>query len=217
MALASAMPFIAVCGAAVQPRVVAFLGDSITAGYGVNPGRAYPALIEQEIKRRGWNVKIVNAGQSGDTTSGGLSRLDWLLRTPIDVLLVELGGNDGLRGVPIDTIERNLMAIVRRSKQRYPQIHVIVAGMKLPPELGREYTTRFAQVFPRVAEETGAALIPFILDGVGGVREFNLADGIHPTEKGHQMIAANVWKALEPVLQSLVRADSAQPRAPRTQ
>ncbi|HZD39983.1 MAG TPA: arylesterase [Terriglobales bacterium] len=189
--------------AAPSPRIVLFLGDSITAGYGIDPSQAYPALIQEKINTLGWNVKVVNAGQSGDTSAGGLSRLDWLLQNPIDVLVLELGGNDGLRGLPVEMTEKNLQAIIDRVKARYPNVRIIVAGMKIPPNMGQGYARQFEEIFPQLAKENHAALIPFVLEGVGGVRELNLPDGIHPTAKGHQVVAANVWKILEPVLKSL--------------
>lgn len=189
--------------AAPSPRIVLFLGDSITAGYGIDPSQAYPALIQEKINTLGWNVKVVNAGQSGDTSAGGLSRLDWLLQNPIDVLVLELGGNDGLRGLPVEMTEKNLQAIIDRVKARYPNVRIIVAGMKIPPNMGQRYARQFEEIFLRLAKENHAALIPFVLEGVGGVRELNLPDGIHPTAKGHQVVAANVWKILEPVLKSL--------------
>jgi acyl-CoA thioesterase-1 len=189
-------------GASPASPTVVFLGDSITAGYGVESSQAYPALIQQRINAKGWDFKVVNAGQSGDTSAGGLSRLDWLLKSKIDVLVLELGANDGLRGLPVETTKKNLAAIMRRTKERYPDVKIIVAGMKLPPNFGRDYVRQFETMFLSLAKENDAALIPFILEGVGGLRDFNLADGIHPTAKGHEIIAANVWKVLEPVLRS---------------
>jgi acyl-CoA thioesterase-1 len=182
-----------------------FLGDSITAGYGLEISQAYPALIQQRIEAKKWPFKVVNAGQSGDTTAGGLNRIDWLLRSRIDVLVLELGGNDGLRGVPAETIRKNLQAIIDRVKTKYPKAKIIIAGMKVPPNMGNSYSKEFESVFLSVAKKNNAPLIPFILDGVGGVRNLNLPDGIHPTVRGHEIVAANVWKVLEPVLRSLLK------------
>ena len=196
---------LALSGAAPAPRIVMFLGDSVTAGYGLEPSQAFPALIQDRINAQRWNFKVVNGGQSGDTSAGGLSRLDWLLRSRIDVLVLELGANDGLRGVPVEVTRKNLQAIIRRTKERYPGVKVIVAGMKIPPNMGRDYAREFESMFPSLAKESDAALIPFILEGVGGLRDLNLPDGIHPTPKGHEIVAANVWKVLEPVLRSLNR------------
>ena len=186
-------------------RVILFLGDSITAGYGLDVSQAYPELIQKKIDSTGWNFKTVNAGQSGDTTAGGLSRLDWLLKNKIDVLVLELGANDGLRGVPVPQIKKNLQAIIDRTKTQYPGVKIIIGGMKVPPNFGGEYGRQFEAIFPELAKKNDATLIPFILQGVGGVRELNLADGIHPTARGQQIVAENVWKALQPALQSLAR------------
>jgi acyl-CoA thioesterase-1 len=189
--------------AAPTPRIILFLGDSITAGFGLDPSQAFPALIQQKIDARRWNFQVVNAGQSGDTSAGGLGRLDWLLRNRVDVVVLELGANDGLRGLPVETTRKNLQAIIEQIKRKYPEAKVLLAGMKVPPNMGGDYARKFEAVFADVAKKNNAPLIPFILEGVGGVREFNLADGIHPTAKGQEMVAANVWKVLEPVLLAL--------------
>jgi acyl-CoA thioesterase I len=189
--------------AAPAPRVVLFLGDSITAGYGLDPSQAFPALIQQKIDAQRWNFKVINAGQSGDTSAGGLGRMDWLLKNKIDVLVLELGANDGLRGLPVEDSKKNLQAIIDHTKDKYPEAKVIVAGMKVPPNMGGDYGRKFEAVFVDLAKNNNAPLIPFILEGVGGLPELNLADGIHPTAKGHEIVAANVWKVLEPVLRSL--------------
>ena len=155
--------------------------------------------------RRGANAgQGVNAGQSGDTSAGGVNRMDWLLRSQVDVLVLELGGNDGLRGLPPETTRRNLQAIIERTQQKYPQAKIILAGMKVPPNMGADYAKKFAIIYPDLAKKNKSLLIPFILEDVGGVRELNLPDGIHPTAKGQEIVAANVWKVLEPVLQSLI-------------
>jgi acyl-CoA thioesterase-1 len=161
-------------------------------------------LVQAKIDAKGWNFKAINAGQSGDTTAGGLNRLNWLLKSRVDVLLLELGGNDGLRGLPAETSKKNLQAIVDSTKKKYPEAKIILAGMKVPPNMGADYAKQFNAIFPELANKNQAALIPFILEGVGGVRELNLADGIHPTAKGHEIVANNVWKVLEPLLRSLV-------------
>jgi acyl-CoA thioesterase-1 len=189
--------------AAPAPRVILFLGDSITAGYGLDPDQAFPALIQEKIDAKSWNFKVVNAGQSGDTSAGGLNRLAWLLKNRIDILILELGANDGLRGLPPETTKSNLQAIIERTKDKYPEVKVIVAGMKVPLNMGGDYGRKFEAVFVDVAKKNKAVLIPFVLEGVGGSRELNLPDGIHPTAKGHEIVAANVWKVLEPVLRSL--------------
>ena len=202
--LIAPLAIICLTGAAVPAKNILFLGDSITAGYGLETTQAYPALIQAKIDAKGWNFKVINAGQSGDTTAGGLNRLNWLLKSRIDVLLLELGGNDGLRGLPAETSKKNLQAILDSIKKKYPEAKIILAGMKVPPNMGADYAKQFNAIFPELANKNQAALIPFILEGVGGVRELNLADGIHPTAKGHERVAANVWKVMEPVLKSLV-------------
>ena len=191
-------------GAAPSPKTILFLGDSITAGYGLEPSDAYPALIQAKIDGKRWNFKAINAGQSGDTTAGGLNRLDWILRHRIDVMVLELGGNDGLRGLPPDTTRKNLQAIIDRTKKKYPEAKIILAGMKVPPNMGSDYGKQFNKIFPELAKQNQIPLIPFILEGVGGVRELNLADGIHPTAKGQEIVANNAWKVLEPILKSLI-------------
>lgn len=193
-----------ISAAVPMPKIVLFLGNSITAGYGIDPSRAFPALIQEKIAAKGWNFRVVNAGQSGDTSASGLGRMDWLLRGRVDVLILELGGNDGLRGLPVEVTRKNLQAIIDRTRERYPKLKVIVAGMRVPPNMGRDYGRQFQATFPDLAKKNNAALIPFILEGVGGVRELSLPDGIHPTAKGHEIVAANVWKVLEPVLKSLL-------------
>jgi len=187
------------------PRVILCLGDSITAGYGLDPEQSYPALLQKKIDAQGGNFRVVNAGQSGDTSAAGLGRLEWLLKNRVDVLVLELGGNDGLRGLPVETTRKNLQAIIDRTKKKYPDAKVIVAGMKIPPNMGRDYGEKFEATFRDLAKRNKAALIPFVLEGVGGVRELNLPDGIHPTAKGQEIVAKNVWKALEPALRSLSR------------
>jgi acyl-CoA thioesterase-1 len=189
--------------AAPAPGTILFLGDSITAGFGLDPSQAFPALIQKKIDARRWRFQIVNAGQSGDTSAGGLGRLDWLLKNRVEILVLELGANDGLRGLPVETTRKNLQAIIDHTKRKYPEAKVILAGMKVPPNMGGDYGRKFEAVFAELAKKNHAPLIPFILEGVGGVRELNLADGVHPTARGQEMVAANVWKVLEPVLLSL--------------
>jgi acyl-CoA thioesterase I len=190
---------------APQPKIILFLGDSITAGYGLDPSQAYPALIQEKIDAKRWQFKVVNAGQSGDTSAGGLSRMDWLLRSPVDVLVLALGVNDGLRGLPVETTKKNLQAIIDRTRAKYPAAKIVLAGMMVPPNMGRDYGQKFEAIFRDVAKKNQAALIPFVLEGVGGVRDLNLSDGIHPSAKGQEIVAANVWKVLEPVLRSMVK------------
>ncbi len=181
-------------------KSVVFLGDSLSAGYGVKPTEAFPALIEEKIRAAHLPYRVENAGLSGDTTAGGVSRIDWILQRPIDVLVIELGGNDGLRGLPVNALKANLQAIIEKTKAKNPATKVIIAGMQIPPNLGAEYTSSFQRAFGEVAQTNHAALIPFLLEGVGGQRELNQADLIHPSAAGHRLIAEVVWKTLEPIL-----------------
>jgi acyl-CoA thioesterase-1 len=149
---------------------------------------------------------VVNAGLSGDTSAGGLRRIDWLLKRRADVLVLELGGNDGLRGIPVAATKTNLQAIIDRTKQKFPQAQVVIAGMQMPPNMGEEYNSAFRRMFPDLATANRAALIPFLLEGVGGKPELNLPDQIHPTAEGHRIVAENVWKVLKPVLEKGIPA-----------
>ena len=184
-------------------KALLFFGDSLTAGYGLDPAQAFPAIIQEKIKARGWNFRVINAGLSGETTAGGLRRIDWVLQRPIAVLVLALGANDGLRGLPVAEAKRNLQAIIDRTKHKYPQAKIVLAGMQVPTNLGQEYTTNFRTLFPDLAATNNALLIPFLLEDVAGVPALNLPDGIHPNPTGHHIIAENVWKVLEPLLQSL--------------
>ena len=192
--------------AASASNVVLFLGDSITAGYGLDLSQAYPALIQEKIDAKRWPFKVVNAGQSGDTSTGALNRLDWLLRNRVAVMVLELGGNDGLRGLPVESTRKNLQLIIDRTQAKYPAVKIIIAGMKVPPNMGREYADKFEAIYPALAKKNKLPLIPFVLEGVGGVPKLNLPDGIHPTARGQTIVAATVWKALEPVLRSILKS-----------
>ncbi|MBA3387318.1 MAG: arylesterase [Verrucomicrobiota bacterium] len=181
-------------------KKLVFLGDSLAAGYGVKKEEAFPALIAAKVRAAGLPYEVENAGLSGDTTAGGLRRLDWLLQRSIDVLVIELGGNDGLRGLPVSATKMNLQAIIEKAKAKNPSARIVVAGMQIPPNLGAEYASSFQHAFGEVAQANGATLIPFLLEGVGGIRDLNQADSIHPTPAGHRIIAEVVWKTLEPLL-----------------
>ncbi len=191
--------------AALQESTVVFLGDSLTAGLGLDPQDAFPALVQARIDERGWPYRVVNAGVSGETSAGGLRRVDWLLRGPVRVLVLELGANDGLRGTPVESTRENLQAIIDRARAAHPGIEIIVVGMMVPPNLGEPYSSNFRALFPEIAATNATELVPFLLDGVGGLPEYNLADGIHPNIEGHRIVAANVWDILEPVLSRLSR------------
>ncbi len=188
---------------AAAAKTILFLGNSLTAGYGLDPESAFPALIQQEIDSLKWNFQVINAGLSGETSSGGLRRVDWLLQRRVDILVLELGGNDGLRGITLDLTKKNLQAIIDRVKAKYPAVKVVIAGMEVPPNLGPEYTAQFRTLYAELAKKNNALLIPFLLEGVGGDPKLNLPDGIHPTAEGHRLVAKNVWKVLMPLLKSM--------------
>jgi len=180
--------------------VVLFFGTSLTAGLGLEPEEAYPALVQQKIDSARLSFRVVNAGVSGETSAAGLRRIDWLLSQPIAVLVLELGANDALRGQDLAAARGNLQEIIDRTRARYPRVRIVVAGMQAPPNLGSRYTAEFRQLFVDLARRNDAALIPFLLEGVGGVPEMNQGDGIHPNAEGARVVAENVWRALEPVL-----------------
>jgi len=177
-----------------------FLGTSLTAGLGVAFDQAYPARIQERIDREGLGYRVVNAGVSGDTSAGGLRRLDWLLEQPFAGLVVELGANDMLRGQDIEAMRRNLGSIVERTKDAHPDAFIVLAGMQAAPNLGPVYAERFRQVFVELAERYQLPRIPFLLEGVAAEPELNQSDGIHPTSAGHAIIADTVWSVLEPIL-----------------
>ena len=183
-----------------SPEKILFFGDSITAGYGLNPDRAFPALIQQQIDSLGLNYTVVNAGLSGETSAGGLRRVDWVLQQGVDIFVLELGGNDGLRGLNLQQTKANLQGIVDKVKSKYPQSLIVLAGMEVPPNLGADYTLEFRELYVELAQENDVLFIPFILEGVGGVPELNLPDQIHPNEKGHRKVAQHVWGYLVDVM-----------------
>jgi acyl-CoA thioesterase-1 len=167
---------------------------------GVGVELAYPALVQQKIDSAGLPFRVVNAGESGGTSAGGLRRIDWLLRQPVAVLVLELGANDGLRGQDVEALRTNLQAIVDRTLERYPEAAIVITGMEAPPNLGEAYTEAFRNVFIHIARSNNAVLIPFLLEGVAGVPELNQADGIHPTAQGQTLVAEHVWRFLGPLL-----------------
>ena len=200
------MVLLVFCGAAVaeeadSTRTVLFYGDSLTAGYGIDREQAFPALIQARIDSLGWDFEVFNAGLSGETSAGGLRRIDWILRQKVDVFVLELGANDGLRGIDLKDTRSNLQGIVDRVKAKYPDVVLVVVGMQMPPNLGPEYTAEFKGLYSSLAEQNGAALIPFLLAGVGDRPELNLPDGNHPTVAGHKVVAENVWAVLGPLLE----------------
>jgi acyl-CoA thioesterase-1 len=192
---------VAASPATPDPRhVVLFFGTSLTAGLGLEPGEAYPALVQQKIDSAGLPYRVVNGGVSGETSAAGRRRIDWLLQQPVDVLVLELGANDALRGQDLTMAKANLQAIINRTRARYPRVRVVVAGMEAPPNLGNRYTREFRRVFTGLVRENHATLIPFLLDSVAGVPELNQADGIHPTAEGARIVANTVWRVIEPLL-----------------
>jgi acyl-CoA thioesterase-1 len=195
-----------------RPSVVLFFGTSLTAGLGLVPEAAYPALIQAKIDSARLPFRAVNAGVSGETSAAGLRRIDWLLTQPVAVLVLELGANDALRGQDLSAAKRNLQEIIDRTRAAHPQVRIVIAGMQAPPNLGRRYTTDFQRMFADLARENEAALIPFLLEGVGGVPELNQADGIHPTAEGAQIIAETVWRVLKPILVAMPVEHSYVPR-----
>jgi acyl-CoA thioesterase-1 len=180
--------------------VIVFLGTSLTAGLGLDPSQAYPALIQQKLDSAGLGYRVVNAGVSGETSSDARARLAWLLRMNPAVLLVETGANDGLRGLSVDALRANLDTILTVAQRHEPPPRLVVIGMQAPPNLGPRYTEAFHDVFPDAAKKHGAALVPFLLEGVGGVDSLNQGDGIHPTAAGQRKLAENVWRVLEKVV-----------------
>ncbi len=180
-----------------QERTILFFGNSLTAGYGVEPSEAFPALIQEKLDSLDLPYRVVNAGVSGETTSGGNSRIDWVLRQPVDIFVLELGGNDGLRGIPLAETRKNLQAIMDKVKAKYPAVKIILAGMQVPPNMGGTYAGEFRSLYTELAAKNNVGLIPFLLEKVGGERKLNQSDGIHPTPEGHKIVAENVWEVLE--------------------
>jgi acyl-CoA thioesterase-1 len=185
--------------AAARPRIVA-LGDSLTAGLGLNPEEAYPALLQKRLDAGGFNYEMVNAGVSGDTSAGGLSRLDWALDGDVRLLIVALGGNDALRALPADELRQNLSHIIERAEARH--IEIVLAGMEAPRNFGRDYIVAFHQVYPSLARQYHVALVPFLLEGVAADPALNQRDGIHPTAQGARIVADNVWTILRPLVEA---------------
>jgi len=190
--------------ATVPSLRVLVLGNSIAAGAGVGPAEAFPALLQRRIDSLGWQVTVQNAGVSGATTAGGLRRIGWLLNEPVDILILELGGNDGLRGVDLSATEKNLTSIIDTTLTTYPTARVLLAGMRIPPNLGPRYTEQFRQIYPTVANQYArVTLLPFVLQDVAGVDSLMQDDGIHPTAPGHRIVAKNVWSKLRPMLEEM--------------
>ena len=184
--------------------IILFLGNSLSAGAGIDPASAFPALIQNRMDSLGWNVQVINAGLSGETSAGGLRRIDWYLQQqPVSVLVLELGGNDGLRGIPVEVTQNNLQTIIDKARTANPDMEIILAGMQIPPNLGQDYTQAFRKIYPTLTRMENVHLIPFLLEGVGGVDSLMQMDGIHPNESGHRIVAENVWSVLHPVIEIL--------------
>ena len=181
-------------------RIVVF-GDSLTAGYGLEDVEdAYPGLLQQKIDSLQLGYTVINSGISGETTAGGKNRIDWVLNQKPSVFILELGANDGLRGVPLTETKMNLQYIIDAVKTKYPSTRIVLAGMQIPPNFGQDYTNEFKNIFPALAQKNEVVLIPFLLENVGGIPSLNQSDGIHPTAKGHKILAKNVWEVLAPIL-----------------
>ncbi|MGB5188483.1 arylesterase [Robiginitalea sp.] len=181
---------------------ILFFGDSLTAGLGLNPNLAFPGLVQQRLDSLGYSYQVINAGLSGETTASGKNRLGWVLNQPVDIFVLELGANDGLRGIPLTETRKNLIAMIGQVRAKYPEVVIVLAGMQLPPNMGPEYTDDFRSMFPELAESEDVLLIPFLLQNVGGIPELNQEDGIHPTEAGHKIVAENVWVVLQQAVRS---------------
>jgi len=181
-------------------KKILFFGDSLTAGYGLEVSQAFPALIQQKIDALGLDYTVINAGLSGETTASGKNRLEWVLEDDIDIVIIELGANDGLRGVPLTETESNLQSMVDTVQNTLPDAKIILAGMKIPPNMGPDYTSKFESIFPELAASENITLIPFLLENVAGIPELNQGDGIHPTVEGQKLVANNVWDVLKPIL-----------------
>jgi acyl-CoA thioesterase-1 len=184
----------------VRDKQIVFFGNSITAGYGLRFGESFTNLIQQRLDSLHLPYRSVNAGLSGETSTGGLARISWVLRQPVDIFVLELGGNDGLRGIPLSLTAQNLQSIIDSVRGKYPLSKIVLAGMEIPPNLGTTYTREFHELFPTLARKHNALLIPFLLEGVGGIDSLNQADGIHPNAAGEKIVAENAWKVLKSIL-----------------
>jgi acyl-CoA thioesterase-1 len=184
----------------VVSKNILFFGTSLTAGLGVDPEEAFPAVVQHKIDSLKLPYKVINAGLSGETSAAGKNRIDWLLRQPVDIFVLELGANDGLRGIAVKETEANLQAVIDKVKKKYPKAKMILAGMQMPPSMGEKYTVPFRDLFPALAKKNNMDLIPFLLQGVGGIPRLIQQDGLHPTPEGHKILAQNVWKVLQPDL-----------------
>lgn len=187
-------------GESKSGKVILFFGNSLTAGMGLDPEEAFPAFVQQKLDSLGYEYTVVNAGLSGETTASGRNRLPWVLTQDVSVFILELGANDGLRGIPLEETRSNLRAMIEQVREENPEAAIVLAGMQIPPNMGPAYTREFREIFPTLATEYETALIPFLLEDVGGIPELNQDDGIHPTKEGHRIIAGNIWPVIEEVI-----------------
>lgn len=185
---------------ASEKKTILFFGNSLTAGYGLDIKESFPSLIQNRLDSLNLNYTVVNAGLSGETTSGGKNRLSWILKQKVAIFVLELGANDGLRGIPLKETRTNLQIIIDAVREKNAETKIVLAGMQIPPNMGAAYTTEFRTIFPNLAEKNDVQLIPFLLNGVGGIPDLNLPDGIHPTAEGQKIVRENVWAVLEPLL-----------------
>jgi len=183
-----------------KKKTIVFFGNSLTAGYGLSTSQAFPALIQRKIDSLDLPYRVINAGVSGETSSGGETRIDWVLRQPADIFVLELGANDGLRGIPLSETRKNLQVIIDKVKAKNKDTKLLFAGMQIPPNMGEEYTTAFRNIYTELAARNSMALVPFLLEGVGGEPALNQEDGIHPTAEGHIIVAENLWHELQKLL-----------------
>ncbi|MGN6490543.1 MAG: arylesterase [Agriterribacter sp.] len=183
-----------------EKKNIVFFGNSLTAGYGLDLTEAFPAIIQQKLDSLNYPYKVVNAGLSGETTAGGKSRIEWILQQPVHIFVLELGGNDGLRGIALQQTSQNLQAIIDQVKAKYPDVKILLTGMRIPPNMGKKYADEFQQLYKTLAEKNNIAFLPFLLEGVGGEEKLNQADGIHPTAEGQKIVANNVWEVLKGML-----------------
>jgi acyl-CoA thioesterase-1 len=187
-----------------KKQIIVFLGNSLTAGYGLDVSEAFPSLIQNKLDSTGINAKVINAGISGETTASGKSRLAWVIKDGVDVFVLELGANDGLRGIPTEETEKNLSEMIDYVRAKSPNARILLTGMLVPPNMGETYTKYFKEVFAKVAKDKKTAFMPFLLEGVAGESNLNQKDGIHPTKEGHQIIANNLWKYLLPLVTTTI-------------
>ena len=183
-----------------EKKTILFFGNSLTAGWGLEPEEGFTGIIQHRIDSLGLDYQVINGGLSGETTASGLNRLDWFLEDEPYIFVLELGGNDGLRGIPVAETKNNLQQIIQKVQEKYPQTEILLAGMQIPPNMGKAYSEDFRSIFPELAKDKNITLIPFLLEGVAGEPGLNLPDGIHPTKEGHQIVAETVWEYLEPLL-----------------